>query len=376
MSKLRAPLRLTLDDLPSEQEIQRIWKTVQKRRARRQMRHELRPAAWVGVAFAAVCAALLLLSWVRPVSKAGPLTVAGETSGRTLGQVMGDPSDAGVVELSDGSRIVLDPDARLEILENSSRTFSVALRAGRAAFEVRPGGPRRWTVEAGLATVEVVGTRFTVTRSPEAVDVSVERGVVVVRGEGVPDHVRKLVAGERLVVEEPLVERSPSGATPLESALPEVMPPAPAHAEVPAPAVAPATAGTASGSSAAVEGFDELIAQADAARRRGDLHGAESLLERALASAPDRKRAALAAFTLGKLEHDSLGNPGRAAAAFARAVSLGPPVAIAEDALARLVEAEGAAGQLEKARADAREYQKRYPNGRRAYAVGKWVGEP
>ena len=138
---------------------------------------------------------------------------------------------------------------------------------------------------------------------------------------------------------------------------------------------------TSSGNAASVAsatplGFDELIAQADAARRRGDLRGAESLLESALAGAPDRKRAALAAFTLGKLELDGLGNASRAAAAFSRAVSLGPPDAIAEDALARLVEAEGAAGQIEKARADALEYQKRYPNGRRAYAVGRWLARP
>lgn len=375
MSKLRAPLRLTLEDLPSEEEIQRIWKKVQKRRARRQVRRELRPVAWVGVAFAAACAVLLLLSSVRPVLSAGPLTIAGAAPGRALGQVMGDASNPGVVELSDGSRIVLDPGARLEVLDNSPRAFGMALRAGRVAFDVRPGGPRRWTVEAGLATVEVVGTRFTVSRTVDAVDVSVERGVVVVRGERVPDHVRKLVAGERLVVSEPRTGHSTSAAPPVASALPSL--PAPrAQEEMPRPGASPAAASTASGSSSRAEGFDELIAQADAARRRGDLRGAESVLERALASAPDRKRAALAAFTLGKLELDGLGNPSRAAAAFARAVSLGPPAAIAEDALARLVEAEGAAGQLEKARADAREYQKRYPSGRRSYAVGKWLGEP
>jgi len=380
MSKLRAPLRLSLDDLPSEEEIQRIWKKVQKRRARRQVRRELRPAVWVGAAFAAACAALLLLSWVRPLLNAGPLTAAGAAAGRSLGQVIGQATNAGVVDLSDGSSIVLDPGARLEILDNSARSFGMALRTGRVAFEVRPGGPRRWTIEAGLATVEVVGTRFTVSRSLEGVDVAVERGVVVVRGDRVPDRVRKLVAGERIVVTDP---NAPSQfvAPPVDSApLPAESTPAVPPTEV-APAVpatgrgAPAGAGT-GGASAAVATFDELIVQADAARQHGDLHAAESILERALASAPDRKRAALAAFTLGKLEQDGLGNPARAASAFARAVSLGPPAAIAEDALARLVEAEGAAGQLEKARADALEYRKRYPNGRRSYAVGRWLAQP
>ena len=374
MSKLRAPLRMKLDDLPSEEEIQRIWLRVQKRRARRQARRELRPAIWVGAGFVAACAVLLVLAWVRPASNTGPLT----TGGHALAQVAGDATNAGLLELSDGSRIVVDPGARLEVLDNSSRAFGVALRTGRAAFDVRPGGPRRWTIEAGLATVEVVGTRFTVARTPGSVDVSVERGVVVVRGERVPDRVRKLTAGERLVVSEPHAARGTTEPAPPTEKEPVANAPAPTEAPAGEPRrPGPSSSGNAASvASATPLGFDELIAQADAARRRGDLRGAESLLESALAGAPDRKRAALAAFTLGKLELDGLGNASRAAAAFSRAVSLGPPDAIAEDALARLVEAEGAAGQIEKARADALEYQKRYPNGRRAYAVGRWLARP
>ena len=67
-----------------------------------------------------------------------------------------------------------------------------ATRRGGVRFEVEPDGPRRWTIETGLATVEVVGTVFEVERAPGAVDVRVERGVVVVRGERVPTIMREV----------------------------------------------------------------------------------------------------------------------------------------------------------------------------------------
>src|SRR5206468_1411078 len=63
------------------------------------------------------------------------------------------------VPLSDGSQIQLYPGASLVPLEASGTIFSAALQRGSAAFSVRPGGPRRWIIECGLATVEVIGTR-------------------------------------------------------------------------------------------------------------------------------------------------------------------------------------------------------------------------
>lgn len=53
------------------------------------------------------------------------------------------------------------------------------MKTAREPF-VQPGGPRRWQVEGGLATIEVVGTAG-------RLRVSVQRGAIVVRGEGVPD---------------------------------------------------------------------------------------------------------------------------------------------------------------------------------------------
>ena len=62
-----------------------------------------------------------------------------------------------------------------------------------------PGGPRRWQIECGLATVEVVGTS-SAARGPHGLRVGVERGVVLVRGERVVNHVRRLTAGESMEI--------------------------------------------------------------------------------------------------------------------------------------------------------------------------------
>ena len=80
------------------------------------------------------------------------------------------------------------------------RRSSRCWKRGAASFEVRPGGPRRWQIECGLATVEVVGTRFTCARGADRLHIGVEHGVVLVRGERVPNRVRRLAAGESLDV--------------------------------------------------------------------------------------------------------------------------------------------------------------------------------
>jgi len=353
MTKLRQPLHLELDDPASERELKALWTGVQRRRARTQARSQVRRGALLAIAAAFAVCALLLWFW-QPGTSAGPLLLDGHPVASLTA------SAKQTADLSDGSQLELEAQARLEVLDNSAQTFGTALRAGTVVFDVKPGGPRRWTIDAGLASVEVVGTKFTVSRTAHSVAVSVDRGVVLVRGERVSDHVRRLSAGESLLV----TESDPVRPTPT-SGISEASPPKPAS-----PALRPSLP---TPTPSALPSFDELLAAADVQRRGGELHAAESSLKSALANAPDSKRAALAAFTLGKLELDNLGNPGQAAAAFARAVSLGPPAAIAEDALARLVEAEGKAGQLEKARADASKYLSQFPNGRHDYAVRRWL---
>jgi transmembrane sensor len=365
MSELRAPLRQALEDPASEQELRRVWGLIQHRRAQARARRDVRTfARWgalgLAVAVVALVAVVVLRAPSRFISRApGPLLVGTAAPAVLVAR-------QGGVSLSDGSHIDLAPSARLEVVDNSGRAFVSVLHAGRATFEVRPDGPRRWTIEAGLASVEVVGTRFSVTREPTSVEVAVEHGIVLVRGERVPDRIQRLTAGQRLRVSAP----DPTPA--LTSVRPDGLPdPVPAGVDG-VPSAVP-DRGTPVRSASAALGFDALLGRADAERRAGNLRAAEATLDAAVAAAPDRGRAALAAFTLGKLLLDGSGRPADAARAFSRAVTLGPPAAIAEDALARLVEAEGRAGHIERARTAARQYAARYPNGPKLYAVNRWL---
>ena len=163
MTELRTPLERELDDPVSEHEVRRIWSRIQERRARARARREYR----VFARFAALGVALALfgLLWLHAgpfaARQPGPLLVG--TAAPTVLE-----GHAGVVELSDGSHIDLGKTTKLEVVDNSGHAFVSVLHAGRVTFDVQPGGPRRWTSEAGLAGVEVVGTRFTVDRRPDS----------------------------------------------------------------------------------------------------------------------------------------------------------------------------------------------------------------
>lgn len=361
MTKLRAPLREQLTVRLDESAVQRIWSGVRARRggsrfARPRMFSVVRYAAGIAVV-AAVVVALLLAKVLRDAGGKPPLTTAGPLVARAGAPLstLGDeaPSEN---ELSDGSSIQLDPGARLEVLENTSKTFVSVLRRGRGYFAVRPGGPRRWTIEAGLATIEVVGTRFSIARQEGSVDVEVQHGVVLVRSELVADRVQRLSDGERLTIRRPAVADDSRLASP-------------------SPAAAPTSSAALAARTGQRSSLNELLELASEQRRRGDLSGAELSLRRALNEHPSGPRAALVAFTLGKLLQDAAGRPAEAAAAFERCLASSPPSALAEDALFRAAEAHAAAGHVQAARASAQRYRQSYPDGRYSGDVGRWLGE-
>jgi transmembrane sensor len=120
---------------------------------------------------------------------------------------------------------------------------------------------------------------------------------------------------------------------------------------------------------APLDGMEDLLLAGDVARLSGHAAAAVGTLARAAALHPDDPRAPLAAFTLGRVHLEDLGAPRDAALAFARARELAPDGPLAEDALAREVEAWSRAGEAETARARALTYTRRYPQGRRAHAV-------
>lgn len=116
----------------------------------------------------------------------------------------------------------------------------------------------------------------------------------------------------------------------------------------------------------------DLMLAADVARMSKHSDQAVAPLRKLLANHPGDPRAALAAFTLGRVLLDELGRPREAAEAFARAHAMGG--AMAQDALAREVEAWSRAGDAATARARAEEYVRTYPGGRRERSVRKFGG--
>jgi transmembrane sensor len=118
----------------------------------------------------------------------------------------------------------------------------------------------------------------------------------------------------------------------------------------------------------------ELLLAADAARLSGHPDAALPYLRRVVEEHAEDARAPLAAFTLGGVLMHQLGMPREAEAAYARARATSLSGALAQDALARQVEAAHRAGDEALARNLARDYLERYPQGRRVHAVRRFGG--
>lgn len=397
MSRLRFPLRSALRDDVDDAVLHRIWQEIDARFPARARRRRVwrAPAVAIGIvgALAVAGVAGIALSSLFHRGDAGPLRLA---DGAALVAVEAAPDGprATSVALADGSRIELERGARLEPLESSGTTFAAVLARGSAVFEVRPGGPRRWTIECGLATVEVVGTRFSCERRPGRLRVNVDRGTVLVRGERVPDRARRLGAGEVIDIldgsaEAPPVAPAPTGAgaaSPVRGA--PVDPRAAMAAGGPAAAWRDlARAGRhreafrALGSEGVRRearrlGVRDLLALADVARLSGHPADAVAPLERILGEFSRDAQAPLAAFSLGRIELDALSRPAEARTAFERALALGVPESLREDTRARLVEACARAGEAAAAATAASAYAREYPGGRYTRAIEAWLSGP
>jgi transmembrane sensor len=293
------------------------------------------------------------------------------------------------VRLADGSEATLaSPDSQLFLEVNRAEQIRLRLAAGTAHFEVVPNTQRQFSVLAGSIEVVVVGTAFDVQCAENRARVAVTHGKVRVRSAAGVAYVQ---AGEerwfepqREVLAEPHAERTNSSR---------------ALASTPAKREA----------GRRIEALPEETARSEWRRlnRRGDYQGAYALLERgaavddnlpALMEAADTARLTehldtavrylrravtdhrrdpatpLAAFTLGRLLLGQLDRPREAAEAFATVRELAPEGELAQDALAREVEAWSKAGQLEAAHVRAQLFVRNYPQSRRRHIVEVYGG--
>jgi len=283
-----------------------------------------------------------------------------------------------VIRFGDGSQAELaSAAAELDVERVSADAIDVNLNRGRGNFRVTPNRSRVFTVRSGEVMVTVLGTEFVVEKRAQRTWVKVTRGKVSVDW---PGGNRLLLAGDE-------------GQFPPEEVTEA---PAPPLAVIPAPAPAKQSAAPIPEdrpiaelyrdrateqnfdeayelmkASPTVVGSDvsELMLAADVARLSGHPTEAVPYLRRVLGEHRSDSRAPLAAFTLGRMYLGQLGSPGEAAAAFAQVRSLAPSGPLAEDALAREVEARARAGEKAKAQELARQYLRSYPVGRRTAIV-------
>jgi transmembrane sensor len=261
---------------------------------------------------------------------------------------------ARAIVLPDGSRIELRAGATSALVESTTTRVHLRQDSGRARYVVTPGGPRLWSIDTPAGVVEVVGTIFVIDVDRAKVRVEVERGRVLAAG-------RSLGAGESI----DLVRDVPA------SSLPSVAVEDLADAAETAPARAPTVKPV---SSARADRVGELLDAADAARASGRPADAVRPLEEIVSSHPRDPRAPLAAFTLGRIELDAVGDPVRAARAFARAIELGINDPLREDAYVRRVEAFARAGDTSARDAAAKECLARYPGA--SARIARWTSAP
>jgi transmembrane sensor len=114
---------------------------------------------------------------------------------------------------------------------------------------------------------------------------------------------------------------------------------------------------------------DNPFEAAQKARVEGRLAEAARLFDDVRRKHRADPHAALAAFELGRLRLDALGDPAGAAEAFSDALVLGPGSALAEDAAARRVEALGRQGDHDRCAAARDAYLRQYPSGVYARAM-------
>lgn len=382
---LRPELRDALSEPHDERRAHANWEAIERRR---------RPTpafpARRGVFVVALAAAALVVVGLLATRGPGPLHT---DDGSIAHGVLLEQATT----LDDGSVIRLDADARLEVLENAGDHVRFWLHAGAAHFDVVPGGPRRWAIESGGVTVEVLGTAFVVDRTGETVRVAVDRGSVLVRGPTAPGGMQRLHAGESITVpvEAPTLaaETIAAPTTVATADRSDLAPPSPPTTRAIEPvAPRPSHAPSASAASDTVASADppspsvdappvpEAIAtrlrDVDTLRAQGRLDEAVALLGTIEDDPSAGRERPLAAYTRARLLLDRRDRPADAADAFARAITLGLRAPLLEDARARRVEALTRAGDAEGARAAAAEYRAQHPGGRWTADVDRWSAAP
>jgi transmembrane sensor len=370
MPKLKErPLADFVRSPASDAQLLELWSKIEDGQARRRTRsRQLRLGA--GVAGVGILVAALVLAGSFEPAPVALDRAAVEPAASAPSAASDAPQQ---LSLADGSQLMLSRGTRARVLAMRADEVRVRLEHGQVDCEVAADPSRRFVVEAGEFEVVVTGTRFTVNSeesaaSASSVAVSVERGSVQVWE---PPHrlLAALGAGQRWASErpaQPSVEAPDAGGAAL--AAPAInAPPANPTPKAPAPARAPTS--TPAGARPAPADASALLARASALRQAGKLPEAVATLERLLRQHPNDERAGYAAFLLGRIQLDTLGDARAAVESFSFAAAHPGSGFFPEDAEARRVEALAKAGQKAECAAARDRFLAKYPSAARATSI-------
>lgn len=259
-----------------------------------------------------------------------------------------------IVTFVDGSRVTLNGDTNLDIVETEPSRIEVALGIGSGYFDISKRPERDFSVIAGDAQVNVIGTRFTIVHPSDGpVTVSVEEGVVEVIRLGQRTELRR---GDRWVEPVPTQAKAEPEKPAVESEEPTAStaaPPArkPRHAKrvrTPVPEPTPA---------------ESAFEQARSAARQGRHADAIAAYTAFIEGNLGHVRAPWASFQVGRIAMDHTDQPMLAIRALDRAIELAPTAPFVPDALARHITLLERFGDWQGCIAARQHYLDRYPRG-------------
>ena len=374
---------------------------VYRARARRERTRRNLSRLCYGVGAAAL-AALVMLLVLRP--RVLEFRV-GEAAGLgQLGVLIAAPNTgARNLSFSDGSRFQLRAGAQARVVSSNEHGARVVIERGVVRADVVPRPKNDWSLFGGPFEIHVTGTSFESSWDPQRQQlfVNMQQGHVLVSAECLAG-TRALSTGQSATFScgpdsTPVSPQQPPPAAPPHEpmaaplpasppASPRVEPPPSLSASAPLSVAPPSRApswrelsalGDYAGAFAAaeLEGFErlceslstaELLELASTARLAGHAERASfgyAAVRRRFAGS---ESAASAAFHLGQLAFDVAHDYRTARRFFAAYLAECRNCALAPEALGRRMEAEQGQGDVELARASARLYLERYPNGAHA----------
>lgn len=334
MKTAQRPAGQYLEPHISEERANQTWARILERHLPRRPQSIAVPRALVPVAALAIgVCVFVVLHRSAPHGVTGDgLTIASEAKPRSF-------------EFPGGSSVELQPFASVTVAPAQPSEQRVVVARGAARFQVSHDPTRRFVVSAGAVEVVDMGTVFTVAlegKDGKLVRVSVTSGDVEVRVGGQAS--RPLHAGESLTTPEPSVTEDPPQPSvtddlprqPSVTEDPPRKPPSWARDTAPEP-VSASREGSRTPNAVEPVSAKSLLAAATAARQVGDASAEAQALDTLRKRFPHDPRGPIAAFELGRIRMDRLGDRPGALEAFRAAIALGPGASLREDAEARVV---------------------------------------